>query len=334
MNNTEVAALFRDKNKLFQLISRVFPSAHLTPEKFQNLLNNAQSGGNPLLSFLDSPSSPTPEDAAAVAKQCVDPTQTLYALRAEHRRDAPFNAGFTESCQAVRVRLPKTPEQAKTIWTHLGAVNQSDHIIFSISEVAGRYSQAFGKTPDLERVDLITGARYLDLVRFSPISIYLAYEKEQDTQPIFYFLESGSATGSPEVLYYVDSMGGSIHERSGFSFTPFACPANWYNGGLKMNSAGTEPELIAFSVAQNKNGERHYLDLAISYSVVGAEHVICPGEQFVIAVMRVFALGLGLELENSDLARAFGEFCRDLLPWDEAPPTSGNADGYRGCPGS
>ena len=259
---------------------------------------------------------------------------TLYQTQARHHRVEPYEADWVgNDCQSVRVSVPQSYDEDARIWTYLGVVKASDHLIFSIDQVVDTYEQAFGSRPTVGRVDLITGARHLDLDRFSPISIFLAYTQAEDETPSFYFLEAGSAQGNPEALYPARDMGSGIHTTCDFSFTPFACKYNWYTGGLTMTEDGKEPAQILNSVAQEENGTRHYLTLTADYTVIDPGRVNLPVVAQAEAVLRVSALAQGMGVA-SDIEKLLGDCAREILDWDTKPPRDGEADGYDGCPPS
>jgi hypothetical protein len=333
MSDIDVTGLLGNERHLFDLARSVFPEAGLTPEVFSDILTDAKQSSLPLLAHLGAKGPLSDATRANQKLQSSCEKHKLYKLMAEHARVAPFSAAFVEECQAVRVTLPQSRKNCDAIWTHLGVVKQDDHLIFSVDEVKARYAEVFGGSPpNIARVDLVTGARDLDLARFSPLSIFFAYENEADSVPTFYFLESGNVSGRPEVLYYAPKMGEAIFAQAGFAFTPFACSQNWYTGTLQMNEAGTEPTSVSISIAQEKNGQRHYLTVSVGYEEAEPGPVIFPGAQMIVAVLRVFALGLGLELDRGILGRALGEFSLRHTDWQIAPPKTGEADGYCGCP--
>lgn len=248
----------------------------------------------------------------------------IYALAATHDRFAPIEAKFTGQCQSVRVILPAAkPPRDGFIGTWTGTVEVRDHLLFSTEEVRARYRAAFSVDRSIERVELITGARFRGR-RFSPVSIYLAYEKREDDRPIYYFLEAGSAKGQPKALYCARDMDATILAKSGFSFTPMACKDNWYDGGLAMDQSGREPACVYLTVAQQKDGGCDYLRLSVQYDRDRElERVVHPFELQIEAALRVVAIskqagcrlatGSGGELQN------LGELVEALMPWDERP---------------
>lgn len=333
MNETDVLNAFHDQKKLYELALSLFPDAGLDEQIFNSILENAKASDIPEMRYLWPQGEHSLASAANLSLQTNCEARTLYGLTTTHERTQPFHSSFVEECQAVRISLSCGRAEAKGIWTHLGLVKPDDHKIFSVEEVRAHYQTAFSKPPPaFSRVDLITGGRYLDLVRFAPISIFLAYENDDSETPLFYFLESGSVTGRPEVLYYASQMGESILTEAGFAFTPFACAQNWYDGLLTMTADGTEPASIVIPISQEKNGERHYLTVTVNYAIAPPGEVIFPGAQMIIAVMRVFALGLGLQLDRGLIGRAMGKWCLKRTQWGEKPPLDGQADGYCGCP--
>jgi hypothetical protein len=269
---------------------------------------------------------------------------TIYRLEAKHTRREPIESAFTGKCQAVRVSLPATPvDRDSYIGTFIGKVEASDHLLFSVQAVREFYEQQFGKTPKLERVDLITGARYLGR-RFSPVSIFLGFSRaDQPELPCFYILEGGSASGQPKALYAAKDMTTIIHQKSGFSFTPLACANNWYKGGLQMKADMRHPTKVYLTSAQERDGKFDYLDLSVRYYVSkDTRRVIAPFELQIEAAMRVLAIAeqMGCELKQGHgggMQPVLGPIAEALMPWDTKPRGSANKgerDRYCGCPKS
>lgn len=269
-------------------------------------------------------------------------TYTIYRLEAKHVRREPIESAFTGNCQAVRVSLPATPvDRDSYIGTYLGKVEATDHKLFSIQEVREFYREACGKPATVERVDLITGARFLGR-RFSPVSIYLGFSKaDKPDLPCFYILEGGSASGQPKALYVGKDMTTVIHQKSGFSFTPLACADNWYRGGLEMNSAMDHPQRVYLTSSQERDGSFDYLDLSVRYFISkGTKRVIAPFELQVEAAMRVLAIteqiGCDLKMgQGGGLQPMLGPIAEALMPWDIKPRGSASKaerQRYCGCP--
>jgi hypothetical protein len=269
---------------------------------------------------------------------------TIYRLEAKHTRREPIESAFTGKCQAVRVTLPATNvDRGSYIGTFIGKVEASDHLLFSVQAVREFYQQTTGTTPKLERVDLITGARYLGR-RFSPVSIFLGYSRADQTElPCFYILEGGSASGQPKVLYLAKDMNALIHQRSGFSFTPLACANNWYKGGLEMKTDMRHPARVYLTSAQERDGRFDYLDLSVRYTVVkDVRRVVAPFELQVEAAMRVLAIAeqIGCELQQGHgggMQPVLGPIAEALMPWDVKPrgsATTAERQRYCGCPKS
>ena len=327
--------LLDDLGKLEKLLRRAFP-ASLQPDADElaarrDKLRRCDEEAGLEHVVPEEAKAPPAEIEAARVQEAARGRHTIYAITARHNRTKPFNSDWVGHCQSVRVTLPQTRDEAEPIWTHLGVVKASDHLVFSVEEIVAGYRERFGAEPKVARVDLITGARHYDLDRFSPISIFLAYERAADTQPSFYVFESGSAQGNPEVLYYAPTMGATIFENAGFSFTPFACPENWYTGKLIMNRAKTEPSVVSISIAQQRDGARHYLTLTTSYEVVEPGPVIWPVATQIQAALRVFAIaqGMGCELELWEWG--LGQIARSAFDWITEPPERGRSQGFSGC---
>jgi hypothetical protein len=266
----------------------------------------------------------------------------IYKLAASHHRHKPITAKFMGNCQSVRVSLPYAkPDGDSFIGTWIGPVEAKDHLIFSVEEAIAHYSQAFGRRPPLSRVDLITGARFRGR-RFSPISIYLGYESTAaDAKPTLYMLEGGSAGGKPEAMYVARSIDSDITTQSNFKFTPFSCHANWYEGGLAMNDARSEPICVYLSAALNREGRNEYLKLSVEYELDrDPDRVVHPFELQVEAAMRVLAIadesGCKLKVGTGGvLQHSLGPVARALIPWEERPngtTTSQDRDMFCGCP--
>jgi hypothetical protein len=266
----------------------------------------------------------------------------IYKLAASHHRHKPIAAKFMGNCQSVRVTLPYAkPDSDAFIGTWIGPVEAKDHLIFSVEEAIAQYSQAFAQRPRLTRVDLITGARFRGR-RFSPISIYLGYESSAaDAKPTLYMLEGGSASGKPEAMYVARTIDSDITTQSNFKFTPFSCNANWYEGGLAMNDARSEPTCVYLSAALNRDGRNEYLKLSVSYELDrDPDRVVHPFELQVEAAMRVLAIAeqAGCELRRGEggvLEQTLGPIARAVMPWDERPtghPMPSERNRYCGCP--
>lgn len=269
---------------------------------------------------------------------------TLYKLAAVHSRREPITSKFTGECQAVRISLPATPVAKDSyVGTFFGKVEAGDHLLFSVAQVREHYEQVTGKSAKVERVDLITGARHLGR-RFSPVSIYLAYSQtEDDSLPCFYILEGGSASGQPKALYVATDMSASIHQKSGFSFTPLTCSNNWYKGGIEMKTDMRHPARVFLTSSQERDGSFDYIDLSVTYTIIkDPRRVIAPFELQVEAAMRVLAIAeqIGCELRTGGgggMQPVLGPIAEAVIPWDIKPRGSTNAGErarYCGCPKS
>ncbi len=331
-----VEDLFEDVGKVSRLLRRAFPGTQPGEDEVRarrDKLRRAEvEPGLERLQRRDlQAESDDAEREAARRQEAARGAHTIYAITARHHRSEPFESDWVGHCQSVRVTLPATRAEAAPIWTHLGVVKPEDHLLFSIEEIVAGYAEQFGARPKVGRLDLITGARHYDLDRFSPISIFLAYEGAEDKQASFYVYESGSAQGNPAVLYYAPAMSATILAEAGFQFTPFACKDNWYTGKLIMNRARTEPSVVSIAIAQERDGQRHYLELTASYAIVEPGKVIWPVALQIQAALRVFAIaqGMGCELELWEWG--LGQLARSAFDWIAEPPQRGTPEGYSGC---
>jgi hypothetical protein len=264
----------------------------------------------------------------------------IYKLQAKHTRGEPIISEFTGNCQAVRVTLPRQKPPADAfIGTWIGTVEAKDHLAFSVEEIEQWYAKEFDRERDLQRVDLITGARFRGR-RFSPVSIYLGYGKVSG-KPDFYFLEGGSASGHPEAMYCARHLDVVINTQSGFRFTPFACNSNWYEGGLALSEDKREPACVYLSASQSKEGQHQYLRLVVTYDRDrDLRRVIHPFELQIEAAMRVLAIAeqAGCQLargEGGVLEHTLGPLTSALMPWDERPtghPMPSERARNCGCP--
>lgn len=345
MPNPLLKDLLSNPKKLAEVLAKTLPDQAVTTADIAARLNLLHEVDDPRLDLRellkDIDYTPRSADERLRAYEALQVgavgQHQLYSISARHHRVQPFEADWKgNDCQQVRVTLPQAPSEAASIWTALGVVKPSDHLLFSVKQVSVVYQSAYGRVPTIGRVDLITGARHLDIDRFAPISIFLAYENANDTRPSFYFLEAGSAQGNPEALYTTEHMEAQIHTYAGFAFTPFACDKNWYTGGLRMDQQGIEPAVVFNSVAQLRDGQRHYLELTAEYSVLPAESLTVkwPILAQIEASLRVFALAQGMDVtlfQPVELQNLLGDCARRIYQWITLPPSSGTANGYDGC---
>jgi hypothetical protein len=263
-----------------------------------------------------------------------------YRLHATHHRTQPIESQFTGECQSVRVTLPAYPPESPCyIGTYIGRVESDDHLVFSVAEVCDIYEQRHGRRPDVARVELITGARFMGR-RFSPISCFLAYATIDAERPCFYVLEGGSASGKPQALYVAADLQATIHQQAGFRFTPLSCTANWYTGALELDEGG-HPSLIRMTSAQDQDGGHGYFELSVRYAVEQRpRRVILPFGLQIEAAVRVLAIAeqAGCELgkgRGGGLQPVVGPVAENARNWDIRPQgtaTPEARDRYCGCP--
>lgn len=268
---------------------------------------------------------------------------TIYRLHASHSRSQPIESKFTGQCQSVRVSLPlHKPDPDSYIGTYIGRVEAGDHLVFSVDEVSRTYELRHGTPPAIERVDLITGARFMGR-RFSPVSCYLAYTNANALgSPSFFILEGGSAQGKPKALYVARDMDTVLHEQSAFQFTPLACSANWYTGSLVVAPDG-HPTAVHLTSAQERDGSHGYFALEVSYEVdLQPKRVVSPLNLQIEAAMRVLAIAeqSGCDLghgKGGGMQPVLGPAAEATMSWDIRPrgrATLTERNRFCGCPKS
>jgi hypothetical protein len=268
---------------------------------------------------------------------------TTYRLHATHSRSQPIESKFTGECQSVRVTLPQSkPAPDSYIGTYIGRVEAADHLLFSIDEVCKAYELRHGTPPLIQRVDLITGARFMGR-RFSPVSCYLAYaDVGAPGNPTFFILEGGSASGRPKALYIARDMNTVLHDQSAFQFTPLSCASNWYTGGLRVQPDG-HPQTMYLTSAQERDGSHEYFSLEVSYEIERQQRRVVQALSLQIeAAMRVLAIAqqAGCELDigrGGGVQPVLGPVAEGTLRWDVSPQgraTMAERNRYCGCPKS
>jgi hypothetical protein len=268
---------------------------------------------------------------------------TTYRLHATHSRSQPIESKFTGECQSVRVSLPQSkPNPDSYIGTYIGRVEAADHLLFSIDEVCKAYELRHATPPAIERVDLITGARFMGR-RFSPVSCYLAYENASALdKPSFFILEGGSASGKPKALYVARGMDTVLHEQSAFQFTPLGCSANWYTANLVLAPDG-QPKTVHLTSAQERDGSHGYFSLEVSYAIEQRpKRVISALNLQIEAAMRVLAIAeqAGCELglgKGGGMQPVLGPTAEATMSWDIRPrgrATMTERNRFCGCPKS
>jgi D-arabinono-1,4-lactone oxidase/FAD binding domain len=265
------------------------------------------------------PVDPAPEVAAA------DSPYPLYLATAKHHRTlamnsaAPFESEFIGYLPTVRVPLPQSLNTFNTtLSTAIGEVEfASDHLAGSVELLSRLYSSAVGYAP--ARVDLITPARRLG-VRFGAVAVYLAYRNAADTQPSFYVLEAGLATGQPAMLFLGATMESVIVQPSGYVPTPFAAANNTYTGNFLV--VNDQPKQLV--IRSNAPNLPQYIEVAVSYSLVTSANEL-PVCLTVEAIERVSAIGkqMGVNIGFPPMVESvLGEIGLLFLPWVEKPATT------------
>ena len=204
------------------------------------------------------------------------PSYPLYIGLATHHRvrsmtstnlgsnsNVPFQSEFVGHLPVVRVPLPLTvpPGVNLNIATQIGTVYlSSDHLVGSVQLVAQKYADQLGYTP--ERVDLVTPARTgITHSRFGAIAAYLGYRNAADTQPSFYLLEAGMATGQAMMLYFGKTMSSMIEQRSGYVPTAYSSATNFYAGNLVVEN----DQPVSMTVQAIPPGSQFYIRVSVAY---------------------------------------------------------------------
>jgi hypothetical protein len=207
------------------------------------------------------------------------PAVRYYRVSATHDREMPDFMPFTGHLNMVRVTLPES--QPKTFKTRVGEVIARDHLMASVAEVRRKYGGVMGP---IQRVDLITPPR-LGNVRFGAISAFLGY-RQGDTQPSFYVLEAGTATGEPKVLYEAPSFGTVLLEFSGYKPTPFADQKHIYTA--KLTRMGDSPDILRITGHKDQSSPP-YIKLTVKFEETSNPVPIWPGMHLLQAASIVIA---------------------------------------------
>lgn len=239
---------------------------------------------------------------------------SLYTCQSIHNRDSPKKEKHDGIINWVRVTLPEhdapwLQPRKNDIKTPLGWVRAADHLAFSLDAVRNyvfndNYPNGVDqpgehqKLPPFKRVDLITPARY-DLVRFAPLAIYIGYEEEQSTTPLFYILEGGNALGQAKVLYASSSdLNKPILMEAGYKPTPFSSPENFYLSKVEFDKMDPiHVSIKVFTEDEIEEGDDKYhfhIDLALEKTsmeqVASVDNFIPPAKQLLDAFLRIVEL--------------------------------------------
>jgi len=219
----------------------------------------------------------------------------------------------------VRVTLPKRKKDRHDISTPIGDVKWKDHLFFSNQQLRNyQFNLCFPNGPDnagvslykhlpaFERVDLITPARY-DLFRFAPVAIYMVYEKENDSKPIFYLMEGGNGLGFCEVLYVSPTMDPNKPILIDAGYRPTSFSNSWNSYVAKTEFVNDDPDSVSIKVYTRKeilkvpvaslgkdNGFHFQIKMKIAPAslkdVADVKHFIHPATQTIQAYHRIQTL--------------------------------------------
>lgn len=195
----------------------------------------------------------------------------VYRLTAEHYR---FQSKWDGLSYSVRMQLPNEPDERGISVLDSGGYWYGDilrrdhtaasHTVLSRAELLAAWKREFParSPPDVEHVELITGVRRPIhqgegegvLGRFSPLSVFLAYDKQK--RPLFYALESGSFWGHSGRLHIAENMEKGISHKNGFAPTWFSQKQHFYHGRLDMK--GSHPHESEVWVSVEEHAVRHF----------------------------------------------------------------------------
>jgi hypothetical protein len=274
-----------------------------------------------------------PEEAAR-ASGSGTPAYPLYVAQATHHRvrsmtsatlgsnsNVPFESEFVGYLPMVRVPLPAVlpPGDNFGFTTQIGQVYlSSDHLVGSVQLVAQKYADQLGYTPG--RVDLITPARTgVTRSRFGAIAAYLGYKNYGDTQPSFYLLEAGMATGQAMMLYFGRTMSSMIEQRSGYVPTAYSSDQNFYKGHLVVQN--NEP--ISLTVQAIPPQSQAYIQVSVAYQPITS----IDNDPFTLlldAAARVALVGNRMGAPSGiPLGDVLADYAANELPWVVQPNYGG-----------
>ena len=274
----------------------------------------------------------------------------VYQLTAEHYR---FQSKWDGLSYSVRIRLPNEPDERgmsvqDSDGSWYGDIQRQDHTaashtVLSRTELISAWKREFpGRSPpEIEHVELITGVRRPIhrgqaggmLGRFSPLSVFLAYDKQK--QPLFYALESGNFWGQTGRLHVAEDMAKSISHENGFAPTWFSQKKHFYHGRLDMQ--GSHPHESEVWVSVDELAARHFrahvrfeqrtkadtprLDTLFKFEGF-LNQLRAIGRQSVIAQAGHHIYDERREALQRDLMRTIARFARTspLLKWKSVPP--------------
>ena len=278
---------------------------------------------------IEQPSSPVSDLLEAGIDALQDGTHqegvSYYIGHARHMRRSPFVDAFVGHVPHVRVSLPEEGEFQ--IDTSAGIVYAGDHMLHNLPMVRQYLVDQGSTMPQLERVDLVTPARFAG-ARFGAVGFYLLYKKA-DGFPEAYILEAGMATGEPRTLYYSPGWKEPIVRRSFYQPTPGSDPKNYYRGQLST-LGGVEPyQLVieAFAADKKTSSERAiehgpYHTTIVTYEKVASPGIVFPALLTLQAACRVALIEQTRGRDLPDVGPVLTAILAELgkqLPWETMP---------------
>jgi hypothetical protein len=309
--------ILRTREALSELLARTFPHARdIEPETLDAFVDG-------LMRARTEASAKSGQDTRASSSRDADPHRIL-SMRATHARRAPVTSVFTATTHSVWVRLPL--DEPVAFETEIGAVLPTDHLLPTVQAVRDRFGDRIGRP--FERVDLLTPAR--TATRFSPMSLYFGYLREDDDKPSFVIYEPGDATGNPGALYLGESLDTVIEEQAGYKPTPLSSPEHWYVGGIRMASNGRDPDVLYMSASDQRGGEPHFR-LHVEYTPVEQLPFQLPAADLVEAALRMLAVQKGCGCDQMLIERCVAETGLLTLPWVDRPDNAAPAMSAHGA---
>jgi hypothetical protein len=253
---------------------------------------------------------------------------TYYVAHAEHFRMRGTHSSFVGELPMVRFPLPLTGDFGNNlppiVPTAIGYLIPNDRTIASVAmipQLTGGMTAA--------RVDLITAPRSPSAAgaRFGAVATYLCYANATDTQPSFFIIEAGTATGVPMVTFLSPDMSPIINKNTQYKPTPFSRTDNYYSAWLEMNPAQPdEPQQMIVTTTDTSGGptdpdvgDTPYVQVRITYEKQTAPPAYSPLGLILEAAARVGVIGSAIGVDpgvTEDIAKLLLSW---TLSWEEKP---------------
>ncbi len=294
-----------DPDELREALAFSFPDSEHDDALVASVLETVRTGQEPAPD--DEPDGPL-----SFGEDEEDFVSGYYIAHAEHDRLLPIRSTFVGHLPQARLVLPKR-DADKRARTPMGVALRSDRKLPSVAAV-NRY---LGRQA-AERVELITAVRRGG-ARFGAIALYLCYREEGDAAPSFYFLEAGTATGLPKVLYYAPSLSAEVQYHTGYKPTPFSSDQYFYRGALTMRADDpNEPKELVVSVSERERGAP-YAKITVDYERRAERPKYRPLRLIVEAVARIVAIGRAMDVKVGGTEKFAAGLRKRPLEWIHKP---------------